>query len=212
MKIAYHILMEGGREDSFLDGVKTSVACSASSVLVTDGVTKIIVDTGAVGYADKLLASLEALGINPDDVSYVINTHSHQDHVYNNYLFKNALVVTASSVWYPHDGNKVVIYPDITTVDFPLITIIPTPGHMEKHISVLFEVDGEKVVVAGDAIRKSIIEGGVIPKKYADSQQCLESMNKLLAIADIIIPGHGPVVSGKEKEALALAASKFEIL
>jgi len=205
------ILFSGTRQDSFEGDVKTSVACNSSSVLVRGDEGAVIIDTGAVGYGDKLLAALKGLGVDPADIDVVVNTHSHQDHTYNNHLFPDALVYTSTSVWHPHDGNKVVIYGDITKVPIPCIRLINTPGHMLGHVSAVAESGGKRYVVAGDAIRESVIRSGIIPKKYADARAYLDSMLKVFEIADIIIPGHGNVIDGELLKELADLAKKCRV-
>ena len=193
------ILKEGTRIDSYLGGVKISKACCSSVILVRHASEHILVDTGAMGYWREILSRLSALGLKPSDVSYIVNTHTHLDHVYNNYLFPRALVYTPTSVWHPQEeGNRVEMYPDMTRVRIPLVKILNTPGHMENHISVLAESSGKRIVVAGDAVRESIIEDGKIPGKYNHAGDYTASMKKIFSLADEIIPGHGPVITGEK--------------
>lgn len=50
-------------------------------VLVRDGDALTVVDTGWPGDADRLDASVRALGLRPQDVAAVLLTHAHVDHV-----------------------------------------------------------------------------------------------------------------------------------
>jgi len=54
----------------------------------------VIVDTGLNGEPD-LLRELARLGVNPEDVDLVVNTHVHPDHAGNNRLFTRAQVVVS---------------------------------------------------------------------------------------------------------------------
>ncbi|HUI43166.1 MAG TPA: MBL fold metallo-hydrolase [Terriglobia bacterium] len=59
----------------------------ATSVLLSNGRHHLVVDTGMPHEAPQLLRALEARGLKPADVSGLISTHFHVDHVLNNSLF-----------------------------------------------------------------------------------------------------------------------------
>jgi glyoxylase-like metal-dependent hydrolase (beta-lactamase superfamily II) len=50
-------------------------------VLITEGDSVTLVDTGYPGDRDRLLASLERIGRRPSDVAAVLLTHAHPDHL-----------------------------------------------------------------------------------------------------------------------------------
>lgn len=60
---------------------------SATSVLLSQGRQRIIVDTGMPHEAHQIVKALEHRGLEPSDIQTVINTHFHVDHVLNNILF-----------------------------------------------------------------------------------------------------------------------------
>jgi glyoxylase-like metal-dependent hydrolase (beta-lactamase superfamily II) len=64
----------------------------ATSTLLTDGRRHIVVDTGMPHEAPLLVKALRERGIASEDVSGVIDTHFHVDHVLNNFLFPNAMI------------------------------------------------------------------------------------------------------------------------
>ncbi len=64
----------------------------ASSVLLANNGQRIIVDTGMPHEAAQLAQALTRHGTAPEDVSAVINTHFHVDHVLNNCLFPKAAI------------------------------------------------------------------------------------------------------------------------
>jgi N-acyl homoserine lactone hydrolase len=194
----YHIIKEGTRADEFKGPVKISRRISSAVVYAKAEGQNIMIDSGAMGYADEILAGLKKRGVDPSDIGTLINTHMHQDHVYNNYLFPNAVIYTPTSVWYPEDGNRVEMFDEIVDPNIPGLKIIPTPGHMEKHISVGFYSQGSNVIVAGDAIRESIILSGTIPPQYSNPGEFLKSMKKVFDGADIIIPGHGDIIMAEK--------------
>lgn len=59
----------------------------ATSVLLSRGREHIVVDTGMPHEAPGLAKALEERGLKPGDVSALINTHFHIDHILNNSLF-----------------------------------------------------------------------------------------------------------------------------
>ena len=194
--VSVRLLNRGSRGDSYKDGVKTSKAICSAVVLIRTPKKNVIVDPGAMGYASKVLKALRKEGLAPSDIDAVINTHMHSDHCYNNFLFPTALLYTPTSVWIPGRKNKVVMYPNPPKLSIPGVRLIDTPGHMEKHVSVVVKTGGRTVVIAGDAVREAIIRTGDVPKKYTNAGDYAKSMKKVFDLADEIIPGHGPVISG----------------
>jgi glyoxylase-like metal-dependent hydrolase (beta-lactamase superfamily II) len=62
---------------------------SAVTLLEDEG-RRILVDSGLVDDGEKLVASLAARGIRPEEVDTIIATHLHYDHCGNHLLFPNA--------------------------------------------------------------------------------------------------------------------------
>lgn len=153
---------------------------------------KIIVDTGNLGYEDEILKALKKEGLKPEDIDYVINTHSHQDHLSNNYLFKNARRIVGKSEWLPNKGH--IQYKSVENINIPGIKLISTPGHKPSHISVAAEIENKIYVVAGDAVNIHTMESGKAP-----NQDYINSAKKIIKIADIIIPGHGNIIKEEEE-------------
>jgi len=59
----------------------------ATSVLLSNHNQRIVVDTGLPHEAHQLVRALEAKNLTPADVTALVNTHFHVDHVLNNLLF-----------------------------------------------------------------------------------------------------------------------------
>ena len=64
----------------------------ATSVLLSNGNLRIVVDTGLPHEDHLLLDALKKKGHTPSDIGMVINTHFHVDHVLNNNLFPSSLI------------------------------------------------------------------------------------------------------------------------
>jgi N-acyl homoserine lactone hydrolase len=161
-------------------------ARSSVTLIVADS-WKIIVDTGQKGEDEQILEGLARLDLQPKDIDYVLNTHSHDDHVGNNYLFSHAKFLVpndremiASGVWTMH-----------------------TPGHSLDSISVVVEAgvetfkknaimkDFRMIVIAGDALPTfGNFQKNVPPALHVDRDLAVSSMAKIVALADIVVPGH----------------------
>ncbi|HEY6292807.1 MAG TPA: MBL fold metallo-hydrolase [Terriglobia bacterium] len=59
----------------------------ATCVLLSDGRHHLVVDTGMPHEAPLILNALEQRGLQPSDVTALISTHFHVDHILNNSLF-----------------------------------------------------------------------------------------------------------------------------
>lgn len=68
-------------------------------VLVTEGDKKILYDCGARGCALQLKDSLNKAGVTPNDITDVVISHMHFDHVGNLPLFANAQIHMSEVEW-----------------------------------------------------------------------------------------------------------------
>lgn len=77
--------MRGVLRDGALTGVDDKVHLVTGSntnwVIVKDGDSGILIDTGYPGDLDAVLASLAAVGLAPQALSAVLVTHAHNDHI-----------------------------------------------------------------------------------------------------------------------------------
>ena len=105
-------------------------------------------------------------------IDFIINTHLHIDHCENNSSFKNAEIIVQKKELESACSPKpyqILAYPDkidkslnYRLIDGNLdlfgdgtIKIIKTEGHTEGHQSVLLNVDGKNIFIAGDACYSS---------------------------------------------------------
>jgi len=203
------LLLEGTREDTLLKNAKVSKNIT-SAVVLLKGKENWVVDTGGPGFGEDIKKALAKHNLLPEDINWVINTHLHLDHTFNNFLFQHAKIITPWSVWEPIGKKQVTIYGSFSKLpSFGEIKLIPTPGHSRRHFSVMVKSDGKNVVIAGDAIRESIIRGGKVQSYYSNVEDYLNSQRKIFEIADIIIPGHGRVIEGKLLKELKTLAEKM---
>ena len=166
---------------------------SPATVLIEDSGKKILVDPGS--NKKLLLSALKREHLKPNDIDAIFITHWHPDHILNIRLFPDAVIYDIDET-YRNDTIK----EHNNTVPGTNIKIIPTPGHAHGHASLLIETDQERVVVAGDIFwwtddqkqrtdRKSLLS---LNDPYVKNKKALrQSRQKLLKLADRVIPGHG---------------------
>ena len=185
------VLIEGVHNDlGPINGttIVNSIDPICSSVTLLKGRKNILIDTGYRGYEDEIIARLKDQGLTPADIEVVVNTHLHLDHCYNNHLFTNAKVIYGRSVLSSKKWDVV------SSITIPGVIIMETPGHFPDHISILVKSD-QTYVIAGDAIREDIVQNEAIWKTMND--EYILNAKRILAVADVIIPGHGRIIQGE---------------
>lgn len=65
----------------------------SSNVVLVRGRHNILIDSGNAHLRAKLMRGLNAEGLEPGQIDYIINTHLHYDHCGNNQLFPHARVI-----------------------------------------------------------------------------------------------------------------------
>lgn len=170
-------------------------SASSAVVLVQDDNLNAIVDPGM--NRKLLLDSLAKERLNVEDIDCIILTHNHLDHSLLAGIFPNAEVIDDSGI-YSFDGKISTHNGKISNTS---IEIIKTPGHDQFHCSVLASTgDLGTIVIAGDVFwwrdeekqetdKLSLMEHN---DPYVKDKNALkESREKILELADYIIPGHG---------------------
>lgn len=144
-------------------------------------------------------------------IRYVVNTHHHADHVYGNYLFEEADIVSGEKCreamrktgeknlaeakqQTPELAEVVLRLPNIT---FPekmslhlgdrVIRLMPLPGHTLDGVGVYIE--GDKILFSGDAVMP-------LPYIFWGDRVVLQDTLKLIKAMNLenIVQGHGEVL------------------
>lgn len=153
--------------------------------LITDGDAVIIVDPGMVASREELLAALAARGYAGGDVTDVVFSHHHPDHTVNAALFPAARI---HDHWAMYVGDRWVAQ-DADGLDLAAsVRLLRTPGHTAEDISTV-AATAEEVYVCTHAWWGA--DGPAEDPLGASSQDLHASREKLLAIATVIVPGHG---------------------
>ncbi|KAM4565345.1 metallo-beta-lactamase domain-containing protein 1 [Fundulus diaphanus] len=161
------------------------------TITLLRGVSNILVDTGGPWDRQFLLESLRQRGLDPRDISLVVGTHGHSDHIGNLNLFPSALTIVG------HDVSEGDIYHSnqlaegqAYTID-EHVSVVPTPGHTGQDVSV--QVKGTSfgtILVAGDLFECWSDDNSWKDLSMNSAVQEV-SRQKALNTADVIIPGHG---------------------
>ena len=201
-------------------------------LMITDAGTCILLDTGfpaayandgrAAALADGLVrfgrlvdfspaqtaaGALALLGLAVTDVSHVILSHSHIDHVGSLPLFAHAeIILTAAERAEPaplyFGPNRPMAWPQAryrtlnrATQICQGLRLIPTPGHTAGHLSALVTIGGQNVLLTADAINRASEPAEEFPDAD-DPILAAKSAAKLLALARKtgaeVIYGHEP--------------------
>lgn len=153
-----------------------TIRLSIQPLLVRDGDRVVLIDTGAggqMGTANKLPASLRAAGVDPAQVTDILISHGHGDHVggltANGALaFPNATIRMSAREWgamrrdaevaalIPLIAPKVQTFEPGSTVT-PSITALALDGHTAGHTGFEIVSGEDRLLYIGDAMHSSVI-------------------------------------------------------
>lgn len=146
----------------------------------------IVVDPGMVPSRAAILDPLDALDIRPEQVTDVVLSHHHPDHTVNIALFGEVPIhdfqaVYTKDLWEDRPADGVHLTSSVR--------LLATPGHTDQDLTVL----------VGDADGVSALTHlwwaaeGPLEDPYAPDAETLRVQRaRVLALADRIVPGHGP--------------------
>jgi len=161
------------------DGVASTVG------LVRDGERIIVVDPGMVADRNSILRPLADLGVAPESITDIVISHHHPDHTVNIALFPP---VPLHDHWATYHGDQ---WTDRAAEGFeltPNVRLLETPGHTPQDITtVVNTADG--VVAFTHLWWYEGIEGD---RRATDLDELLHQRQRVLELADRIVPGHGP--------------------
>jgi glyoxylase-like metal-dependent hydrolase (beta-lactamase superfamily II) len=176
---AFHLLATG-----YTTSTGPGVAATVS--LIVDGDLRIVFDPGMVAHPDVITDALAERGLSPVDVTDVVLSHHHPDNVINAGLFPAARVHDHKAVYSGHDWTD----REAEGFEFtPSVRLIATPGHSREDITLLAGTTEGIVALAGDLWWRA--NGPADDPVTIDRDLLRASRERVLAVADLIVPGHG---------------------
>lgn len=162
-------------------------ACASTCSLIRDDDAIIVVDPGLAPSQAAILDPLRALGVEATAVTDVVLSHHHPDHALNAALFPAARVHDHWAI-YDFAGR----WDDVEAEGrelAPSVRLLRTPGHSAEDISTLAGTPDGIVVFT----HLWWSEAGPADDPYAPDAAVLHaSRGRVLELADLIVPGHGP--------------------
>lgn len=149
-----------------------------------------VIDPGTTLNQGLIADALKKENLKVSDVTHVGITHAHMDHYRNIGMFENAISVDYDGVWdkdeckYSNKEEVVKINENITT--------IKTSGHTNDSITFLIKTGKGLVAVCGDVFWLKDYPLNPEDDEFgSDSEKLRKSREKVLKMANFIIPGHG---------------------
>ncbi|GHF45979.1 hypothetical protein GCM10018790_24800 [Kitasatospora xanthocidica] len=175
----------------------TGPGVAATVSYIADAGRHVIFDPGMVAGHDDILGPLAELGLGPDDITDVVLSHHHPDNTMNVGLFGKARVHDHKVEYQGHHWtNRDAEGYELT----PSLKLIRTPGHSHEDITLLAGTESGVVAFAGDLWwhRHGPADDPVAP----DREVLRASRRRVLAAADVIVPGHGAPFTAEDNPPL----------
>jgi glyoxylase-like metal-dependent hydrolase (beta-lactamase superfamily II) len=173
------------RLDVLFTGYAAMPRVAGTVSLVRDGDRVVVVDPGMVPDRSAILDPLRALGVDPADVTDVVLSHHHPDHTVNVALFGEVPVHDFQAVytrdeWTSRPAEGVALTPSVR--------LLATPGHTPQDLTVLV---GTPEHVAALTHLWWTAAGPADDPYSVDADQLRAQRERVLALADLVVPGHG---------------------
>lgn len=205
---------------------------SGNVFLVGEGGEYALIDTGTREGVEAMLANAAGAGAEPAAIKRIVLTHSHYDHVDAAAELKErtgaavaASGLAAKALGGDGDARKRLFIREDQSVAVDEVLrdgdevrlgphaflVLHTPGHIPDAVTLTGQVRGRTVVLTGDtAIGDQGGAQGVVGwldgHWGSNPKHLLKSIERIRRCqADLLLPGHGFPIEGKEKVAESLA-------
>lgn len=228
----------------FLDGEEGRITAPATVFLIEHKKGLALFDTGLgprfipapgteakgpvrMTQEDRIDRRLEAIGVDPAKIDYIINSHLHLDHAGGNCLLPEATLVVQAAEWdharagvdgayFPEDvdtGHKLLkIHGEHDLFGDGSVVIFPTPGHTPGHQSARVRTMTGEVLLAADCcnLRRSLDEMR-LPDHVHDASAYRATLGKLGELREQgvrLFYGHDPDDWSRVPQGRALSFAK----
>ena len=200
-----------------IGGPDVSDAYDATVFLVDFGTEIIMIDSGAGRSPEKLLENIEDAGYDARNISALILTHCHIDHIGAAPFFKERFHISiiahdldseaiekgdpvrTAAIWHETTfpptkvDRKITGAHEILTFGSEELHCLHTPGHTPGSMSLYIDRKGTRILFGQD------IHGPFLPAFGSDIEIWKQSMDRLLELdADILCEGHFGIYRSKK--------------
>lgn len=192
------ILLRHGQANVLFDtGCHPSVVDNAEARW--GGVAKVIVPI--MGPDDNVIAGLSDLGLGPEDIDIVINSHFHFDHCGCNAFFKKATIVVHAleleaakapgavangylSAEWDHPMPMETVAAERDLFGDGRVVLVPLPGHTPGMIGALAALDRSGTfLLASDAVSlRASLDRDIVPRNTWNAEALLKSLAEIRRI------------------------------
>ena len=169
---------------------------------------RILVDAAHVGRRAILWDALARRGLGPADVDVLVLTHAHWDHMQNADVFEHARILLHPRerryLRRPHRNDWATPKWTGTILEqlhveevaegaelLPGVGIVDIPGHTAGSSGVTVATEQGLAVIGGDAVHSApATQARQIPLVFWSAAQARQSIERVLALADVVYPGH----------------------
>ncbi len=175
----------------------------------------ILFDPGLKHHLDLRFEELKKDGIKPEDIKYVINTHSHPDHFEGSEYFAAKKIPIGMhrdeitflnevgpkffamfGMAFPKFEFDIVMEEGIWSVNGTDLQVFHTPGHSPGSICIYWKE--KKTLVCGDLVFRESV--GRVDFPGGSGEQLKESIRKVSKLdIEFLLPGHMDIVKGSSE-------------
>ncbi len=173
------------------EGYASQRACGTITLIKSH--KNCLVDLGNASDKDLIIKQLKTYNLTPKEIHTIILSHSDVDHIGNMNLFPDAVFVGGNDVY--QGDNFMEFFKEKYVID-ENISVIHTPGHDNRCISVLVKSEKGLVAVTGDLFEYDkdwvTVDTSQSWEPWSQDKK-LQALSrvKIWQLADYIVPGHG---------------------
>lgn len=161
------------------------------TIVLIKSTKNVIVDTGLPKDKAVILNGLKKYKLLTEDINFVVCTHGDADHISNNNLFSNAILIVGFD---RYEGDSATFFQKNYIID-ENISVTEMTGHDDRSIGVLVKTNKGIIAVTGDLFEcegdyKRAKDWIAFSKRPKDQ---IKNRARIWELADYIIPGHGPL-------------------